>query len=112
MAAANKPTPRKAARAPAQEATAAAADAPKGHDGEAVAAPAVVPAPRPAPAAEPAAAIARPAPAAEKRCYVVGSVPIRHDGKFYGIGYDIELTSAEANRLGRLVALLPEIPKE
>ena len=43
---------------------------------------------------------------------MVGSVPIRHDGKFYGIGYDIELTSAEANRLGRLVALVPEVPKE
>lgn len=106
------PAPRKAARAPVILAVAAAAlGASEVRSGEAAAAPAVSPAPA-RPAEEPAAAIARPAPAAAKRCYVVGSVPIRHDGKFYGVGYDIELTSAEANRLGGLVALLPEVPKE
>lgn len=110
--AAKTPVPRRAAKAPALAATAAAPAsapasapaAPEVPDRAALAAPS-------APTAAPAAPV-RPAPAAEKRCYVVGSVPIRHDGKFYGIGYDIELTSAEANRLGRLVALVPEVPKE
>ena len=106
--AAKTPVPRRAAKAPALAATAAAPEAapaaPEVPDRAALAAPS-------APTAAPAAPV-RPAPAAEKRCYVVGSVPIRHDGKFYGIGYDIELTSAEANRLGRLVVPLPEVPKE
>ena len=106
--AAKTPVPRRAAKAPALAATAAAPEAapaaPEMPDRAALAAPS-------APTAAPAAPV-RPAPAAEKRCYVVGSVPIRHDGKFYGVGYDIELTSAEANRLGGLVVPLPEVPKE
>lgn len=102
------PVPRRAAKAPALAATAAAPAAapaaPEVPDRAALAAPS-------APTAAPAAPV-RPAPAAEKRCYGVGSVPIRHNGKFYGVGYDIELTSAEANRLGGLVVPLPEVPKE
>lgn len=34
-----------------------------------------------------------------KRPYVVGTVPIRHDGEYYDIGYEIELTDKEADRL-------------
>lgn len=40
--------------------------------------------------------------------YVVGSVPIRHDGRFYGVGADIQLTDGQAERLGGLVAPAPE----
>lgn len=68
--------------------------------------------PADAPATAPADAALRQELAARKRWYVVGSVPIRHSGVFYGIGYDIELTASEAERLGGLVAPLPEVPKE
>lgn len=64
--------------------------------------------------AEQAAAVAlapKPDPQA-KREYVVGTVPILHDGRFYGVGYDIELTDAQAQRLSALVVLVPETPKE
>lgn len=40
--------------------------------------------------------------------YVVGSVPIRHDGRFYDVGADIQLTDGQAERLGGLVAPAPE----
>lgn len=62
--------------------------------------------------AVPSAPADRQALAEAKRWYLVGSVPIRHSGKFYGVGYDIELTASEAERLGGLVAPLPEVPKE
>ena len=64
--------------------------------------------------AEEAAAVAlapKPDPQA-KREYVVGTVPIRHDGRLYGVGYGIELTDAQAQRLSALVVLVPETPKE
>lgn len=38
-------------------------------------------------------------PSQLKRPYVVGSVPIRHDGVLYHVGYEIELTEKEAERL-------------
>lgn len=42
------------------------------------------------------------------RPYLVGSVPIRHDGDFYGVGYEIDLTDREADRLAGLVTPIPE----
>lgn len=72
--------------------------------------------PDPAPAAMAPAAPAAPTPpvaparrsqARASGLYIVGSVPIRHDGKAYGVGHDIELTAAQAERLGDLVAPLP-----
>ncbi|WCM88525.1 hypothetical protein [Acidovorax sp. NCPPB 3576] len=42
------------------------------------------------------------------RTYIVGSVPIRHNGRVYGVGYDIELWGAEAQRLAGLVIPIPE----
>ena len=38
-----------------------------------------------------------------KRTYRVGSVPIRHDQAFYDVGEPLELTDAQADRLGHLV---------
>ena len=49
---------------------------------------------------------------AAKRGHLVSSVPIRHDGEFYNVGQSISLTDAEAQRLGGLVALVPETAKE
>ncbi len=46
------------------------------------------------------------------RSYGVGSVPIRHNGAFYGVGYEVQLTNAQADRLGNLVTLIPETPEE
>lgn len=62
-----------------------------------------------APAAQPA-----PAPDAT-RAYLVGSVPIRHDDRVYGVGHEITLTLAQATRLGGLVVAIPtstESPQE
>ncbi|CAM3350314.1 hypothetical protein [Paracidovorax anthurii] len=42
------------------------------------------------------------------RTYLVSAVPIRHDGRSYDVGYDIELTDAQAQRLGGLVIPIPE----
>lgn len=39
------------------------------------------------------------------RAYIVGSVPIRHDGEYFGLGERIELTESDAFRLGGLVTL-------
>ena len=39
---------------------------------------------------------------------MVGTVPIRHNGEFYGVGFDIELTTTEAERLDGMVVPLPE----
>lgn len=47
-------------------------------------------------------------PDTTKRPYVVGTVPIRHNGEFYGVGFDIELTTTEAERLDGMVVPLPE----
>ena len=47
-------------------------------------------------------------PDTTKRPYVVGTVPIRHNGEFYGVGFDIELTTTEAERLDCMVVPLPE----
>ncbi|WP_287927250.1 hypothetical protein [Diaphorobacter sp.] len=44
--------------------------------------------------------------------YQVGSVPIRHNGKFYDVGAAISLTDAEARRLDGLVIPAPLIHKE
>lgn len=41
--------------------------------------------------------------------HIVLSVPVRHNGEMYGVGADIELTDADAERLGSLVA--PKAPK-
>lgn len=43
-----------------------------------------------------------------KRSYLVGSVPINHDGRLYGVGYKIQLTESEADRLSGLVIPFPE----
>lgn len=58
-----------------------------------------------APAA-PAVRAAQPQATDARRQYVVGTVPIRHNGRVYGIGHDIELTDGEAQRLAGLVALV------
>lgn len=42
------------------------------------------------------------------RPYVVGTVPIRHNGEVYGVGFEIELTTTEADRLDGMVVPLPE----
>lgn len=71
-----------------------------------------------APAPTPAAAPERHTPAKTARShdscasYVVGSVPIRHDGKAYGVGFEIELTDAQAQRLGGLVSRIRTTHKE
>lgn len=44
--------------------------------------------------------------------YQVGSVPIRHNGKFYGVGAAIALTDGEARSLDGLVIPAPLIHKE
>lgn len=46
------------------------------------------------------------------RTYLVGTVPIRHNGVFYGVGSDIVLTDAEAARLDGLVVPIPATLKE
>lgn len=38
-----------------------------------------------------------------ERAYLVGSVPIRHNGELYGVGYEIRLTDREAGRLSGLL---------
>lgn len=47
-----------------------------------------------------------------KRTYRVGSVPIRHDQDFYDVGQPLELTDAQADRLGHLVTPAFETPEE
>lgn len=49
------------------------------------------------------------APAPDTTTHIVLSVPVRHNGEMYGVGADIELTDADAERLGSLVA--PKAPK-
>ena len=44
------------------------------------------------------------------RVYIVGSVPIRHDGEYFGLGERIELAESDASRLGGLVTLAPLDP--
>jgi hypothetical protein len=46
------------------------------------------------------------------RTYRVGSVPIRHDQAFYDVGQPLELTDAQADRLGHLVTPAFETPEE
>ncbi len=46
------------------------------------------------------------------RTYRVGSVPIRHDQTFYDVGQPLELTDAQADRLGHLVTPAFETPEE
>ena len=111
MAAKKSAPPKTAPAASPAEAAPAAQQAPEATSGQSTPAPAAA-LPADAPATAPADAALRQELAARKRGYVVGSVPIRHSGKFYGIGYDIELTASEAERLGGLVAPLPEVPKE
>lgn len=68
-----------------------------------------------APAAVPAAPVAPAEADAAKdatRAYLVGSVPIRHDDRVYGVGHEITLTLAQATRLGGLVVSIPETPLE
>lgn len=43
--------------------------------------------------------------------YVVGTCPVLHNGKSYQPGFDIELTEAEAARLGDLVRQVPTSPE-
>lgn len=43
-----------------------------------------------------------------KRTYLVGAVPVRHNGRVYGVGYAIELTDAEAERLSGLLTPINE----
>lgn len=50
--------------------------------------------------------------ASARRTYLVGTVPIRHNGAFYGVGSDIALTDAEAARLDGLVVPIPATSKE
>lgn len=111
MAAKKSAPPKTAPAASPAEAAPAAQQAPEATSGQSTPAPAAA-MPADAPATAPADAALRQELAARKRWYVVGSVPIRHSGKFYGIGDDIELTASEAERLGGLVAPLPEVPKE
>lgn len=40
-----------------------------------------------------------------KSAYIVDSVPIRHNGEYFGLGERIELTESDASRLGGLVTL-------
>lgn len=42
------------------------------------------------------------------KTYVVGVVPIRHNGRVYGVGFDIRLTDVEATRLSGLVTPIPQ----
>lgn len=44
------------------------------------------------------------------KAYIVGSVPIRHDGEYFGLGARIELTDSDALRLGGLVTIAPLDP--
>lgn len=44
--------------------------------------------------------------APETRTYCVGDCPVLHDGKHYRPGHDLELTDAQAERLGHKVSLL------
>ncbi|MDC2861670.1 hypothetical protein [Delftia sp. DT-2] len=46
------------------------------------------------------------------RAYIVGSVPIRHNGEYFGLGERIELTESDAFRLGGLVTLASPDTKE
>ena len=46
------------------------------------------------------------------RTYRVGAVPIRHDQAFYDVGQPLELTDAQAERLGHLVTPAFETPEE
>ena len=53
-----------------------------------------------------AGAARAPAPGAAPEAtqpYIVRSVPIRHQGKVYQTGFEIDLTEAQALRLGALV---------
>lgn len=94
-----------AAPAPGADASSAATPVPD--------APAALAQAQPAPDAERAAQpAARKAVDAQLRRYLVGSVPIRHDDKVYGVGYDIDLTAAQAERLGHLVTPIPTTRKE
>lgn len=43
--------------------------------------------------------------------YVVGSCPVLHNGKAYQPGFDIELSEAEAARLGTKVRPAPTDPE-
>lgn len=42
------------------------------------------------------------------RAYAVGTVPVRHDGRVYDVGHEIELTDAQAARLAGLLTPIPE----
>ena len=46
------------------------------------------------------------------RTYRVGAVPIRHNQAFYDVGKPLELTDAQAERLGHLVTPAFETPEE
>ena len=59
-------------------------------------------------AADPATPQAEKADPKAKRRYAVGMVPIRHDGDVYGVGYEIQLTDREAERLAGLLVPIPE----
>ena len=59
-------------------------------------------------AADPAGPQAVSADPEAKRRYVVGMVPIRHDGKAYGVGHEIQLTDRDADRLAGLLVPIPE----
>lgn len=48
----------------------------------------------------------------EKRRYIVGSVPVRHEGEVYGLGEPIQLTEKQAKHLDGLVFSDPENSKE
>ena len=85
------------AAAPAPEAVQETAPAPT--------APTMAPAPAPAPATK--APGKAPDPEA-KRAWLVGTVPILHDGQLYGVGYSIELTNAQAASLDGLLTPIPE----
>lgn len=43
--------------------------------------------------------------APETRTYCVGECPVLHDGHLYKPGHDLELTDAQAERLGHKVSL-------
>lgn len=46
------------------------------------------------------------------RAYIVDSVPIRHNGEYFGLGERIELAESDAFRLGGLVTLASPDTKE
>lgn len=59
---------------------------------------------------EAARAFARVVP--DKRRYLVGSVPVRHEGEVYGVGEPVYLTEKQAKHLDGLVFSDPENSKE